>query len=167
MQYVVMVLSVLVGFVLQTTVFPSIPTWGLRLDLLMMCAVVYAIYGGRYAGGAMGLVSGLLIDVFFGSAIGVRALPYMLLPMMAGVLHRKYFADNLIVPALAVFLSVLIKELILGLIAMVFRIQTPLPLVLGRYVLPSAALTALVTIPYAMRVKPMYMRQLRRLSKYE
>lgn len=167
MQYIVMILSIIIGFVLQTTVFPSIPTWGLRLDLLMMCAVVFAIYGGRYTGGVMGLISGLLIDILFSSAIGLRALPYMLMPMFASLLQRKYFTDNVIVPALAVFVAVVAKEAMLGLAAVIMRIQVPVPLVMVRHVLPSAALTALAAIPYAMRVKPMYMRQLRRLSKYE
>ena len=57
---------VLVFFLLQCTIFPSLQLGGVRPDLLIILTVATGIIRGKKDGVLVGFFSGLLIDIQFG-----------------------------------------------------------------------------------------------------
>ncbi len=139
--------AIFANLILNCIVFPHVVPYGLLPDSVVALTVAIAIVSGSLAGGVYGLVVGLILDILFSRYLGLYALGYMLIGLLAGLFARQYYAQNLVFPPIVAFLLCLLKE---GLIALQLRIAGT-TFVVGtafwRYLLPSAVLTGLLTIP--------------------
>jgi rod shape-determining protein MreD len=111
MRLVILTVSVILSVALQATWL-----WRLNLpalvkpDLILTLTISYALLRGPYIGVNLGFFAGLLMDLVAGNIIGGGALTKMLAGLAAGLLEKTIFKDNLLVPAIAVFLGTLLCE---------------------------------------------------------
>ncbi len=84
------VVSIIIFFLLQTTVFQWISLAGVVPNLLVIIVVTTGIFSGSVPGIFCGLICGLLVDCMYGNVIGLCALFYMLDGYLAGFVHRFY-----------------------------------------------------------------------------
>ena len=64
---IIMVLTILISFVLQTTVFQFFNFGGIAPNLLIIVTASYGFMLGRRYGMVVGFISGLLMDIFYGT----------------------------------------------------------------------------------------------------
>jgi len=87
-----------ISVVLQSTVFNFLKVGGVKPDLLLVIVVLSAVFNGKKTGGAVGFAYGFFEDLLVGKYIGARTLSKMLAGYAVGLLERKIFPDNFIVP---------------------------------------------------------------------
>ena len=89
---------ILVCFLLQCTVFHTLSFGGIKPNLLMILTASYGFMGGRKSGLLTGLFSGLLLDIFFGEAIGFIDLIYMYIGYINGSFRKIFFPEDVKLP---------------------------------------------------------------------
>jgi len=83
-------ISMILFFLLQTTVFQWFSLAGVSPNLLIILTVTVGLLEGSLPGIFCGLACGLLIDCMYGGVIGLYALFYMLAGYLAGIVQRFY-----------------------------------------------------------------------------
>jgi rod shape-determining protein MreD len=80
-----LVLVVVTLVVLQTSVFPHLRIFDAAPDLLLVATVAMAYEEGPEAGAVFGFASGLTLDLFLASPLGLSALAFALTGFLLGV----------------------------------------------------------------------------------
>ena len=91
------------SIILQSTLFHYLKIAGVKPDLLLVIVILYSILKGEKHGARLGFVFGLLEDLLVGRYIGLQALTKMTVGYTIGLLERKVYQDNIIIPAGAAF----------------------------------------------------------------
>ncbi len=99
---IILFLTILVCFMLQSTLIGSIAIASITPNLPLILCVSMGLLRGRKSGMWVGFFSGLLIDLFYGSVFGFYALIYMYAGFFSGYAHRVCYDDDIKVPMLLV-----------------------------------------------------------------
>lgn len=110
MKTKVFLYSACIGIVLilQTTVLEYITIWNIKPNLPVVFTISAALLRGNPEGALIGLVAGIALDMSIGKLIGLNGLICLYLGILAGLLNKKIYRENLlIVLVLAFGLSVI------------------------------------------------------------
>lgn len=105
-------LLILLFFVLDNVLIPFLSIKGYIPSLLLVFCISYAINNGRWEGLWIGVVAGILQDIFFFNGFGINALANMLICILAGEVGRNIFKDKALIPVISTFVLSLIKGII-------------------------------------------------------
>lgn len=105
---IVLTVTVLVCFLLQTSVFDMIRMADTSPNILLILVASIALMRGQKDGMVVGFFCGLLLDIFFGSSLGGYALLYMLFGFVDGFFNRMYYQDDNVLPLLLLTVNDLI-----------------------------------------------------------
>ncbi len=97
-QKCITILMIIVSFVLQTTFLHSIELADVVPNLLLILTVSYAYMRGRTSGLAIGFLCGILLDMMYGSVIGVCTFGFINIGYWSGYLQKIYFTDRFSLP---------------------------------------------------------------------
>ena len=89
-------------FLLETCIFARLPFFPVAPNLLIVAASSFGFMRGEYEGIYVGFVCGFLMDVFFGSVLGLNTMLFMLTGYFNGKLNAVYYPSDLRLPLLAV-----------------------------------------------------------------
>jgi rod shape-determining protein MreD len=89
-------------------------------DLLLIIVLCLTFLGGEKRGMLIGIIAGFLQDIIFGPALGFFSLAKMLSAFLAGLASREIYRDQIIGPALTVFLITFFHEMIIFLLVGLF-----------------------------------------------
>ena len=92
-------------FLLQHTVFTNLSIGNIIPDLLIILIFAVAYQNGKVAGIFVGISCGLMLDLTFGSVLGVYALCYMFIGYFCGFLATYYIKSDLILPLAVITVS--------------------------------------------------------------
>ncbi len=109
-RIIVSAVIILILALLQMSVMPWIPVVFLRPNLLLIFVVSAGFMRGRRSGIWTGFAAGLVLDLFYGPALGFHALIFMLIGYANGFLCKIFFDEDLKMP----FILVSIGELFYG-----------------------------------------------------
>ncbi|HYH02299.1 MAG TPA: rod shape-determining protein MreD [Bacillota bacterium] len=111
MRVIILAFGVILSVVIQATWLTqlNLPAQ-VKPDLVFIIVVSYALLKGPYIGTNLGLFAGFFMDLASGNIIGVGVLTKMLAGFSAGLLEKTIFKDNLLVPAIAVYLGTILFE---------------------------------------------------------
>ncbi len=154
--------AMLVCIQLDSVVFARLNLFDIRPDAMLAAAVSFGILQGSMFGAVYGAIGGLIVDLFFGTSLGLYGSLYLMAGLAAGVFYKKFYADNLIVPAAAAAVAGFAKDLILALIKAAGGAQFPFVGILLRYILPCAILTGVLCALMHIALKPQLARQVKR-----
>ncbi|MDF2592619.1 MAG: mreD [Clostridia bacterium] len=101
---------VLLNIIFEATLFQFSRINGIKPDFVIILIISYAILEGGAFSSAIGLVSGLLIDILYGRALGINAFSYMITGYIFGQARENVFRDSIIPPALFNFAAVVIYQ---------------------------------------------------------
>lgn len=139
-------IEILLGFLLQTAVFPHLSIAEIVPDILMIITVAVGYQKGHLQGMTTGLVAGLLLDIAFGEVLGVYALFYLLIGYCNGFLNKYYVENDLFLPMGMVAVS----EFILSFAVYVFRFlvrgRLDIFYYIRRIMIPNVLYTVIVAI---------------------
>ena len=154
--------TILLCMYLDSIVFARINLLDIRPDAMLAATVSFAILTGSFSGAVFGAAGGLLMDTLFGRSFGLYGMVYMTAGLISGYFYKKFYADNLIVPAAAASAAGLFKDILLAFIVFAGGARFDFVRILVGYILPSAMMTGALGMLMQMILKPQLQRQVKR-----
>ena len=116
-QFLLNVVLILLAFTIQNCVFPLLPFLAATPNLLLILTFSFGFIHGKGAGMLYGVLSGLLLDLFYSGPFGFYTLAYIYIGYINGIFTRYYYEDYITLPLI---LSVF-NELAYSMYVYVFR----------------------------------------------
>lgn len=113
MKKVIVVLISILLLVLDNAVMPFIGIYNAFPSLLFTFAILYSLINGYYDAVFIGVVSGLLQDIFFSSGFGINSLVNLFLCLVAAYIGNGVFKKRKLVPVGTVFALTIVKHLVI------------------------------------------------------
>ena len=102
-RFVITVVIMLACYLLQCTLFPSLELASVKPNLLLIVTAAYGFMRGPKTGMWIGFFSGLLIDIQFGTVLGLYALIYLMIGYVNGLFSETYFDEDIKLPLLLIY----------------------------------------------------------------
>ena len=112
MKKVILLISLTVGFfIIDNSFMPFVAIKGYYPSLLFLFCICYSIVNGSSEGMWLGILAGMLQDIFFTNTFGINSLTTMLMCVLAGVVGKNLFKEKRIIPIVTTFFITLLKGL--------------------------------------------------------
>lgn len=119
---------VLVFFlVLQATALPLVAIGGVRPDLMLIATISAGLLLGREHGVGVGFFAGLLQDLASGNIFGLSVLAKTTAGYLAGLMERKVFKENILLPLMAVMLGTVLHSAVTLFVLMACGYKVDIP----------------------------------------
>lgn len=112
-RIIVTAITILVCFLLQTSVFDLFKLADTVPNVLLILVSSIAVMRGQKAGMLTGFFSGLLLDIFYGSWLGGFAFIYMIFGFIDGFFNRIYYSDDNFLPLIIIGVNDLVYGIIM------------------------------------------------------
>jgi rod shape-determining protein MreD len=144
---IVWIVVICLLYILQCALIPLVTLNGIKPDLLLITVLSTGLLVGKEKGVAIGFFAGLLADLASGGVFGSHTLSKMAIGYGAGMLERKVFKENILLPLLAVMVATVIHSVLMTgiLVFLGFRVEF-FSLVLYN-LLPLLAYNVIVAVP--------------------
>lgn len=100
MNIFLVILMVILNFVFQSTILPSLSIFGVVPNTALIFVILFSLNKGKYYGGFLGLTIGLIQDIMFSTTVGVNAFIYFFIGYTIGSLEEVLSKDNIISPVI-------------------------------------------------------------------
>ena len=105
MNVLASVLFLIISFLLQSTLFSQFALVGTVPNLILISVSTIGFILGKKYGMIAGFVTGLFVDIFFGSIIGLYAMLYMYVGFTNGLFKRILYTHDIKLPLLLIVAS--------------------------------------------------------------
>ncbi len=143
---IVLALTILICFLLQSTVLHVISIGVITPNLLLILCVSMGLMRGRKSGLWTGFFSGLLIDLFYGSVFGFYALIYMFAGFLSGYACRVFYDNDVKIPVLMTGIADVGYNIAVYTLQFLLRGRMGLSTYILRIILPEMIYTVLLTL---------------------
>jgi rod shape-determining protein MreD len=137
---------IILFLVLQTTLLDYASIYGIKPNLIIVFVIVTALVRGNVEGGAVGFLSGLVMDMLFGTVLGFYALLGLYLGIAAGSVNRRLFRENLLVVLFFTFVYSVAYELIVYILNTIMSGNIELLYPLTGIILPEASYNCVAAV---------------------
>ena len=137
---------VVLNFILQSTILQYIGISGVVPNTSLILVNIFGLLGGKNIGAIVGLITGLLQDIFFGGPIGINALTYSVIGYSIGLLDNKVFKENLLLPLSTTFVSTFAYHILYYLFMIFLSIDVSFTLMLKNILLKETIYNSLLSI---------------------
>lgn len=96
---------ILIGFVLQTTLFQALSLGGISPNILIIITAAYGFMFDKKCGMTVGFICGLLMDIFYGNVLGFYALVYLYIGAANGAFHSIFYQEDIKLPLVLILAS--------------------------------------------------------------
>lgn len=140
-------LEILICFILQSSMFHYVKLAGIMPNLLLILVVSTAYMRGRASGMLVGLFSGLLVDLMYGTrVVGLYALLYLIIGYFMGYTNKIYSRDDYTLPIVFIGISDLFYGFFYYVFEFLLRGRLNFLYYLRRFILPEIIYTIAVSI---------------------
>ena len=112
----ILVLISLVLLILDNSFMPFLAIKGAFPSLLFIFAIAYSIISGKKEAVFIGVISGLLQDIYFYEGFGVNALVNMLICLLAAFIGENIYREKKLIPTVSMSLLYMLKVISLFLL---------------------------------------------------
>lgn len=147
MRRLASVLMVFVLFILESTIFKSFSFNGIVPNLLIILTASSGFMQGKKTGLFVGLISGALLDIFFGDIVGLYTLIYMYIGFFNGFFHSIFFPEDIKLPLIMISLSDIFYNAMIYCLLFLLRGRFDISFYALNIVLPEIIYTMLITVP--------------------
>lgn len=147
LQLLIICLIILANFFLQTTVFQYIGIMGVIPNTSLVLTICFALQRGKKTGALLGLLMGLMQDIFFERVIGINALLYFLVGYLIGLTEQKLFKDNIMIPIMFTGISTFFYHLIYYFFMFFLGVSISFAFILQRVVWVELVYNCVAAIP--------------------
>ncbi len=137
---------ILLTYMLQSIVFPSLPLLQTTPNLLLVVTFSIAIFRGHTEGGFTGLGCGLLLDIFSGGIPGYFVLIYALTGYLTGFACQRVVTDVPFIPLIFTVLSEFLYHAYIFLFSFALRGRLYLSGYMQNIVLPELVITMILSV---------------------
>lgn len=135
-----------VCYLLQTTLFQALSFASITPNLLIIVVSAFGFMRGKKEGLYIGFFTGILLDIFSGSVIGINALIYMYIGYLNGYFRKMFYPEDIKLPMLLIAGSDMVYSLIVYFFLFLFRSRLDFHYYLFHIILPELVYTMLITI---------------------
>lgn len=143
---IVTILIILIGFLLQCTVFKTLSIGSISPNLMVIITSSFGFMTGKKEGLWVGFFCGLLEDIFYGRLLGMHAVIYMYIGYANGYFNHIFYGEDIKLPIFLISASELIYGLGNYVIMFMMRSRFAFPYYLTRIILPELLYTIVVTL---------------------
>lgn len=147
MRILITALTVLTNFILQTTLFLHLQIRGVFPNTALIVVVSYALLRGSREGCIIGLCTGLLFDIFFGTAMGYYAALYLVIGYLIGRGQKNFYRENYFLPVFFCIIAITAFETVHYATELLLRHNGNLLFFFFQILLPAVVYSAVVTVP--------------------
>lgn len=137
---------ILICFLLESTVFHKLTFASISPNLMIIVVSSFGFMRGQKTGMTVGFISGLLVDLFWGSMLGFHMLIFTVIGYLNGAFERLFYDDDIKLPIILIAGS----EFIYGLIMYGCMYMLQGDFLFGNYlyhiILPELVYTILITL---------------------
>lgn len=137
---------ILISFLLQSTLFVKLKFGAVSPNLMLVVTSSFGFMRGRKSGIAVGAISGLLVDIFWGQLLGFHTLLYTVIGYLNGSFERLFYDEDIKLPIVLISAS----EFLYGICIYVFVYMLQGDFAFGTYlfsiIIPELVYTILVTL---------------------
>lgn len=137
---------ILISFILQSTLFVKLKFGAVSPNLMLVVTSSFGFMRGRKSGMAVGAISGLLVDIFWGQLLGFHTLLYTVIGYLNGSFERLFYDEDVKLPIVLISAS----EFLYGICIYVFVYMLQGDFAFGTYlfsiIIPELVYTILVTL---------------------
>lgn len=137
---------ILISFLLQSTLFVKLKFGAVSPNLMLVVTSSFGFMRGRKSGIAIGAISGLLVDIFWGQLLGFHTLLYTVIGYLNGSFERLFYDEDVKLPIVLISAS----EFLYGICIYVFVYMLQGDFAFGTYlfsiIIPELVYTILVTL---------------------
>ncbi|MCI6499536.1 rod shape-determining protein MreD [Lachnospiraceae bacterium HCP1S3_C3] len=146
LKKVIMTLLVFIFYLLQCTLFKTFSLGSVSPNLLLILTFCAGFMGGRKMGMYVGILSGLILDLFYGDVLGFNTLLLLYIGYVNGMFNKMFY-DEVITLPLALLVG---SQLSYSIIYYVFNFLLRNRLDIGYYfihiMLPELAYTVIISV---------------------
>ncbi|MEJ8733269.1 rod shape-determining protein MreD [Mediterraneibacter sp. ICN-202921] len=133
-------------YLLQCTVFSSLELAGIKPNLMIILTSSIGFMRGSKEGMLVGFFSGLLIDIQFGSIIGMYALIYLLTGYINGLFMQMYYDEDIKLPLFLIAASEFVFGLVVYFFMFMLRSEFYFWFYLNHIIIPELIYTIVITL---------------------
>ena len=111
MKRIVIILISIILLVIDNTLLPYYSIKGAFPSLLFVFAIGFSIVNGKKEAVFIGVISGLLQDIYFYEGFGVNALINMLICLLAAFIGENIYREKKLIPTISMILLYMLKVL--------------------------------------------------------
>ena len=145
-QILMNVLFILLAFTIQNCVFPLLPFLAATPNLLLILTFSFGFIHGREAGMIYGILSGLLLDLFYSGPFGFYTLIYIFIGYFNGSFTRYYYEDYITLPLILRIFNSLWYSMYIYIFRFLIRGRLNLLYYFRELMLPEMIFTAVTTL---------------------
>lgn len=146
-RFIISFFSIIILYVLQTTVFTIYLSIGnINPNLILMFSCIVGFMRGRRSGMLTGFFGGMLVDIMNGGVIGFTPLVYLLCGYFNGVFYKEYSKEQLLLPIGLVALCDLSYGFLYYFFHFLFRNRLNFGYYFTKIIIPEVVYTVVVTI---------------------
>ena len=145
-QMFINVLFIVLAFTVQNCVFPLLPFLAATPNLLLILTFSFGFIHGRNAGMAYGVLSGLLLDLFYSGPFGFYTLIYLYIGYVNGIFTKYYYEDYINLPLILSVLNGLWYSMYVYVFRFLIRGRLDLPYYFRNIMLPEIIFTSVTTL---------------------
>ncbi len=145
-KIIIVAILIIIGFLLQTSVFPFFTLFGTIPNIILLLVVSVAVMNGSISAMIVGFICGLLIDIMYGGSLGIYAFFYMFLGYINGYFHVLFFAEASFLPLILVFINDFIYHILTYLIFFLPQKKWNFLFYLKKIILPELIYTTVISL---------------------
>ncbi len=145
-KILILFLTLLLCFILQTTVFQSLKLAGISPNIMLILVVSFGIMRGKMEGMLLGFCAGLLLDVLYGGYIGVFASIYMTIGYFNGNFTQMFYTDDIMLPLWLILLNEFLLNIGIYVVYFLLRNRLDFIFYLRYTILPEMIYTIIITL---------------------
>lgn len=139
-------LIILICFLLEGSVFHHLSFAGIKPNLLIIVTSSFGFMCGKKEGMFVGVVSGTMVDLFWGGTLGFNILLYTVIGYVNGSFQRMFYDDDIKLPIVLIGSSEFIYGLVTYACVYMLRGDFAFFTYLINIILPELVYTILVTL---------------------
>lgn len=152
-RYVTAAVATIFIFILQCTMFKALSLAGISPNLLVLFTASIGFMRGKKEGMLVGIVSGVLTDIFYCDVFGVNVLIFMYVGYINGIFNKHFLPEDYRLPLVLIGISDLIYGGAMYILRFLFRSKLGLGYYFLNIMVPEAVYTVLLAI---ILFKPIY-----------
>lgn len=145
-QALLNVILILLAFTIQNCVFPLLPFLAATPNLLLILTFSFGFIHGKNAGMLYGLLSGLLLDLFYSGPFGFYTLVYIYIGYINGIFTKYYYEDYITLPLILSMFNELAYSMYVYVLRFLIRGRLDLPYYFRNIILPEIIFTVITTL---------------------
>lgn len=140
------VVLIILAFTIQNCVFPLLPFLSAAPNLLLILTFSFGFIEGKEAGMFYGLLSGLLLDLFYSGPFGFYTLIYIYIGYTNGICTKYYYEDYITLPLILCVVNELAYNIYIYVLRFLIRGRLNFMFYFREIIVPEIIFTVVTTL---------------------